>query len=111
MKPSIKAALLSALVFPGIGHFTLRRPGRGCLFLLPTLAAALYVGRQVMQQVDVVMDKLQDGSMPLDPQRLADQLSTAPGADSPLMTAAAIVCVVCWAGSIVDALLIGPKAR
>jgi len=111
MKPSIKAALLSALVFPGIGHFTLRRPGRACLFLLPTVVAALYVGRQVMQQVDMLMDKLQDGSIPLDPQQLADQLSNAPGADSPLMTVAAIVCVVCWAGSIIDALLIGPKAR
>lgn len=111
MKPSIKAALLSALVFPGIGHFTLRRPGRGCLFLVPTLVAALYVGRQVLQQVDVVMAKLQDGSMPLDPQQLAGQLGTAPGADSPLMTVASIVCVVCWAGSIIDSLLIGPKPR
>ncbi|HEV7816962.1 MAG TPA: DUF6677 family protein [Janthinobacterium sp.] len=107
MKRSIKAALLSALVFPGVGHFTLRRPARGCLFLLPAAIGAIYMFRQVMQRVDMVMGKIQDGTLALDPQALSEQISAAPGAEGPMMTAAAVVCVVCWAGSIIDSFLIG----
>ena len=39
MKAKTKAALISALLFPGLGHFVLKRAMRGCLFIVPTLLA------------------------------------------------------------------------
>lgn len=42
------ALLLSALVFPGSGHFVLGRKARGCLFLVPALVALVLVLRQIM---------------------------------------------------------------
>jgi hypothetical protein len=107
MKRSYKAALLSALVFPGLGHFTLQRAARGCLFLLPTAVAAVYVARQVLARAQGIIDQVNSGALPLDPQVIADQLSAAPGAEGPLMTAAVTVCVVCWLGSVLDALWLG----
>lgn len=110
MKRSMKAALLSALVFPGVGHFLLGRAARGCLFLLPAALAAVYLSGAVLQRANEVIAQIESGTLPLDPQRIAERMSATPGAEGPLMTLAATVALLCWAGSIVDALLIGePK--
>ncbi len=110
MKPSIRAALLNALVFPGVGHIHLKRAARGCLFLLPTLAAALYYLNQVMERANAIADQVMAGTMPLDPALIAAKLEQASG-NSPLMTVSVVVMVGCWAGSIADALFgIGREA-
>ena len=106
MTPSLKAALISALVFPGLGHFTLKRGGRGCLFLLPALAGAIYMLRQVLARASLILDQLDNGTLPLDPQAIAERLSAASGAEGPLLTVAVTVCLLCWAGSIVDSFFI-----
>lgn len=106
MKASIRAALLSGLVFPGLGQFSLRRPKRALAFLAPALAAVLYLGGQVLAQANAIVAKIQDGSMDLDVQRIADMVAAAPpGADETWMTVASAVCIICWAGSVLDALL------
>lgn len=106
MKASIRAALLSGLVFPGLGQFTLRRPKRALAFLLPAAVAVFYLAGQIIRQVDSIVEQIQDGAMALDVQRISDQLAAAPpGASDTLMTLASAVCVICWAGSIVDALI------
>ena len=107
MKPALKAALISAFVFPGLGHFTLRRGARGCLFLLPALLAAIYIGRQLLQRVNLILDQVQSGAVALDPLAISEQLSAAPGAEGPLLTVAVTVALVCWAGSIIDSFLLG----
>lgn len=106
MKASIRAALLSGLVFPGLGQFTLRRPKRALAFLLPAAVAVFYLAGQILRQVNDIAGQIQDGAMALDVQRISEQVAAAPpGADDTLMTLASAVCVVCWAGSIVDALI------
>lgn len=106
MKASIRAALLSGLVFPGLGQFTLRRPKRALAFLAPALVAVFYLGGQVLAQANAVVAKIQDGSMDMDVQRISEMVAAAPpGADETSMTIASAVCIVCWAGSVLDALL------
>lgn len=107
MKLSIKAALVSALVFPGTGHFLLGRAARGCLFLLPAAAGAAYLASQVLERARPIMAQVESGALPFDPELIAERLSAAPGAEGPLMTVAVAVCLLCWAGSIIDCLLIG----
>ena len=106
MKPSIKAALISALVFPGLGHFALKRGARGCLFLLPALCGALLIFRQVLQRASLILDQLDNGSLALDPQAIAERLTAAAGTEGPLLTLAVALCLLCWAGSIIDSFLI-----
>lgn len=107
MKRSIKAALMSALLFPGSGHVMLGRTKRGLLFLLPCLLAAIYVGTYALQSANQVLQQIDSGALPLDPQRIAEQIASSPGSEAPFMTAAVLVIVLAWAGSIVDAFLIG----
>lgn len=111
MKLSTKAALLSALVFPGVGHFLLGRAARGCLFLLPAALAAVYLGSAVLQRANAIIAQIDSGALPLDPQAIAERLSGAPGAEAPLMTLAVTIALLCWAGGIIDALLIGAARR
>lgn len=106
MKPSLRAALLNALVFPGAGHIHLKRAARGCIFLLPALVAAIYLFSVLMERAGAIADQISTGRMPLDPALIAARLEAA-SAYSPLMTLSVYVIVACWAAAIVDGYLIG----
>ena len=106
MKPSIKAALISALVFPGLGHLVLRRAARGCFFMLPAALAVFYLLRRVLQLADTLLTEVNNGTLALDPVAILERVHAA-GIDSPAATLATWVCVLCWLGSIADALWLG----
>lgn len=113
MQRAVRAALLSAFVFPGAGHLYLRRPARGCLFLVPALVATIWFASDVVERASRLADQLLAGTLPLDPALLAARLE-AQGGGSQLTTACALVLVACWAGSIIDALVVAhgaPQAR
>jgi hypothetical protein len=105
MDRPVKAALISALVFPGAGHLYLKRRARACLFLLPTLAAVMVFLNDAVQQANAIVDQIMAGRMPADPAALAAQLEQQ-GGGSTMATAAAAVMVVCWIGATVDAYLL-----
>jgi hypothetical protein len=105
MKPSIKAALISALVFPGLGHFVLKRRARGCWFLVPSVLAILFLVKVAAARADALLMQIESGKLALDPQSIATQLA-APGAQDTMVTLAIVVGALCWAGSIIDAFLI-----
>lgn len=110
MKASTKAALISALIFPGLGHLALqpRRGARGLLFLLPAAAAVFYLLRTVLQLADRLIDELNRGALPFDPVAIAERIHTA-GIDNPATNLATLVCVLCWIGAIADALWLGRR--
>lgn len=109
MRRSIKAALMSALFFPGSGHILLGRTRRGLLFLLPALLAAVYVGTYALQSANAVLQQIDSGALALDPQRIAEQIANSPGSDAPFMTAAVLVMLLAWIGSIIDAFVIADE--
>lgn len=103
-----QALLLSALVFPGSGHFLLGRKARGCLFLVPSLIALALVLRQIMARLDQVMAQIDSGALPLDPQLIMEKVEALSANDGPAMTVAVGVLVLCWIASLVDTLRIKP---
>ena len=109
MNRSVIAALLSALVFPGAGHFYLKRPARALAFLAPALAAVGYFLGKVASQVGEMVDLMQAGKLALDPVAIGARLENS-GIDSPMMTIAIWVMIACWIGAIVDAALLGRRA-
>ena len=102
------ALLLSALVFPGSGHFVLGRKVRGCLFLVPALVALLLVLRQIMARLDQVMAQIDSGTLPLDVQLIVEKVDALSANDGPAVTLAISVLVACWIGSLIDTWLIKP---
>jgi hypothetical protein len=102
------ALLLSALVFPGSGHFVLGRKLRGCLFLMPALVALLLVLRQIMARLDQVMAQIDSGALPLDVQLIVEKVDALSANDGPAVTLAMSVLVACWIGSLIDTWLLKP---
>lgn len=107
MKQSIKAALVSGLLFPGLGQIVvLKRKARGAIFLVPTLIGALFIMKVAFEQVSVLAGRLADGSLAFDAALIAAQIA-ASRVDGPAMTAATLACVLCWSASIIDAIAFG----
>ncbi|WP_426055919.1 hypothetical protein [Janthinobacterium sp. PSPC2-1] len=102
------ALLLSALVFPGSGHFILGRKVRGCLFLVPALVALVMVLRQIMARLDQVMAQIDSGALPLDVQLIVEKVDALSANDGPAMTLAMSVLVACWIGSLIDTWFLKP---
>jgi len=102
MKAKTKAALISALLFPGFGHFVLKRAMRGCLFMVPTLLAIGVLLRTTLALADRLVAEIQSGALPLDIALIMERISAA-GGDDPTTNAASLVILVCWLGAIVDA--------
>lgn len=102
------ALLLSALVFPGSGHFVLGRKLRGCLFLVPALVALLLVLRQIMARLDQVMAQIDSGALPLDVQLIVEKVDALSANDGPAVTLAMSMLVACWIGSLIDTWLLKP---
>ena len=103
-----QALLLSALVFPGSGHFVLHRKARGCLFLVPALVALVLVLRQIMARLDQVMAQIDSGALPLDVQLIVEKVDALSANDGPAMTVAMSVLVACWIGSLIDTWFLKP---
>jgi hypothetical protein len=111
MRPAIKAALISALVFPGLGHFSLKRRARGCCFLLPSVLAILFLVRVAASRANAMLAQIealaQVDALTPDPLAIAQQ-AFASGGQETMVTLATVVIAVCWVGSIVDAFFIKP---
>lgn len=109
MNRPLKAALLSALVFPGIGQLFLKRPLRALAFLAPALAAAVYFSSAVLEPVLAIANEISSGNMALDPVLIQQRIDQS-HIDSGMMNMAALVMLVAWIASTVDAWLLGRAA-
>ncbi|WEF34140.1 hypothetical protein [Pseudoduganella chitinolytica] len=107
MKSSVKAALCSALLFPGLGQLiVLKRPARAALCMIPALAAVLFLLWTALAAASAIVDRIAAGTLALDPVLIQQQIeatNTGPGSNI-----AAAILIVAWLGSIVDALFHKP---
>jgi hypothetical protein len=110
MKPAVKAALLSALVFPGLGHIYLKRYGRGIVLVLLVLSGFGYaVGTATMSALDNLRKMQRMG--PVDMSALPDLAasSAASSSSSPFSDVILVLVVCCWLFSIIDSYRMGKK--
>ena len=101
-----QAILMSALVFPGTGHFVLGRKARGALFAVPSLVALLLVINNIMERTGQIMDQVNSGALPLDVQLITEKVAALSANDGPGMQVAVGVLVACWIAALVDLLFI-----
>ncbi len=103
MKRSTAAVLLSALVFPGAGQCYLRRYARAALFALPSALGVAYLVRAAIDRADAIVTQMQAGTLALDPELIAAQISAQSSNTDTLVN---MLMLLCWIGSIVDAYLL-----
>ena len=103
MRQSVKGALLSGLVLPGLGQLVLKAYVRGAV-LIAAVLACLYV--VVSEVARITAEVLQGGTIP-DSQALAAQVNASPGAA--LANAASLLLLALWIGAVIDAFVLGRK--
>ena len=109
MKHSIKAALLSGLVFPGTGQIALKHYTRGIALILTTSVCVFYIVKQAVNQAFSILDRLnQSGS--LDMNAISQAASQASGTSGSVMVNIVYILITgCWLFGIIDAYAIGKE--
>jgi hypothetical protein len=108
MKRSSKAALLSGLIFPGVGHMFLKQYFRGFVVMLPALVALSVIVTRIFQQALAIVERINSGDMPADSGAIAEMVSNSTGStDSLLESTALIVLGACWLFGIIDSYRLG----
>jgi hypothetical protein len=108
MKRSSKAALLSGLIFPGIGHMVLKKYLRASVLMLSALVALSVIVTRVFQRALTIVDRINSGDIPVEAGAIAEMVSNSTsGADSLVESTAVIVLGVCWLIGIIDSYRLG----
>jgi len=110
MKNSIKGALLSGLVFPGLGQVIQKHYKRGAVLLLAVSASLSVILIKAVQQAFAILEKIQSEGGEIDMSMIsksATQASTSSG--SLIFKIALLLILVCWIIGVVDAYRIGKK--
>jgi len=114
LKLSIKAALYSALVFPGAGYFILQRNKQAIAFLLLTLVGLAGIAYEPVKQIPLVIQKTQlmaekiaYGQLPMDltvivPMIRQDILNTLDSANPTLISNISIALGILWFIGVFD---------
>jgi hypothetical protein len=110
MKNSMKGALLSGLVFPGLGQIALKHYWRGFTLVLAVMACLYIMIVTAAQQAYAILDTIEaEGGMP-DSDTISQAAAQAAAAsDSPVITVVSLLIVVCWIVAIIDAYRIGKQ--
>ena len=108
MSIALKAALLSALIFPGVGHFSLKKPVQGSLLVGIAGVCLCFLMTAAMAVVQQLSAKIQSGEVPLDVvainQLVTQQLAAGNGQSIDLVS---WVLLICWVVGVIDSYRIG----
>ncbi len=108
MTRSIKAALLSALIFPGVGHMVLKQYLRGSILMLSALIALSVIVTKAIKQALTIVDRINSGEIPVEAGAITELVSkSTSGADDSVLNIAALVVVTCWLIGIIDSYRLG----
>lgn len=108
MRKSLKAALFSALVFPGGGHFVLGKRVRGALLVAVSIACLYVLLSTALEIAGQISDEILSGQIPLDAVRLTEEVSRRSAAGgSRAVTLSTYLLGACWLIGIVDSWRVG----
>ena len=110
MKNSIKGAVLSGLVFPGLGQVVLKHYKRGIALALTVLLSLLVVVVKAFRQAFIILEKIEAEGRTIDMSTIAStaaQASTA--SDSLVYNCILLLIIFLWIIGIVDAYRLGRK--
>ena len=108
MKNAMKGAILSGLVFPGLGQIVLKRKQRGLVIVAIVLVCLAIFVKKIMGVAMAIVEETQSQGGVVDLTSIsnsATQLTT--GSTELTLNLLLILVLACWIGSIIDAYRIG----
>ncbi len=110
MPNSFKAALLSGLVFPGLGQIVLKHHKRGIALMLVVLACLMAIVVKGVQQGLVILEKIALEGGVINMKTVSSAASQASTTSSSLIfNLGLLLIIICWMIGVVDAYRIGKK--
>lgn len=108
MKKSTKAALLSGLVFPGLGHLVSRSYYRAGALVLAAAVAMYVVVSITVRQAMAVVDRILSGELDIASSNIAElAVATLDPAESQTASYAMWMFLLLWLVAIIDAWRLG----
>ncbi len=108
MKKSTKAALLSGLIFPGIGHLALKEYLRASILILAAMAAVYVLTTAAVNQAMTVVDRINSGEVALDSKAISAAITDSSAAtDNRAANTSLFILGACWLFGIVDSYRLG----
>ena len=108
MKYSLKGAVLSGIVFPGLGQIILKQYKRGIVLMLTVSASLIVIAIKAAQYAFTVLEKIELEGGVIDLKTITDAAVRASStSDSLVFNTGLLLIVVCWIFGIVDAYRIG----
>lgn len=110
MNSSVKAALLSALIFPGLGQIVVGYKKRGWL-IVAFVAVLLYLMiSEVMKIAYTIIEEMQKNGTPVNAEEISKITSEMVSfSDNMFLNISLIILIVTWFASIIDAYWAGKK--
>jgi hypothetical protein len=110
MKNSLKGALLSGLVLPGLGQVLFRHYMRGIVLMLTVCASMSVMAALALAKAIPILEKIVSDGGEIDIRVIATAATQAANtSDSLLFNALMLLVLVCWILAVVDAYRIGRK--
>jgi hypothetical protein len=108
MTISIKAALLSGLIFPGVGHMVLKQYLRGSILMLSALIALSVIVTKAIKQALIIVDRINNGEIPVEAGANTDLVAkSTSGAEGSILNIAVLIVGACWLIGIIDSYRLG----
>ena len=108
MKNAIKGALLSGLIFPGLGQIVLKSYKRGIGLMIVCIAGLIVFVIQATQKAFLILENIAQEGGAIDMGTISNAAGQASAAyDSSTVNIALLLIIVCWVIGVVDAYRIG----
>ena len=110
MNQPVKAALLSALVFPGVGQIVNGYKKKGWGFITAILLLLVLIISKLVQQASMVLEEMQKKGTPVDINEISKLSSELVSfSDNMFLNSAFLLLILTWLFSIIDAYRSGRK--
>lgn len=110
MNKSVKAALFSAFIFPGLGQILIGHEKRGWIILGVNSVFLCLIIYKIVQQVNFVIFEIQRTGKLIDFETILNMTSTITSySDNTFLNTMLVLFLVGWVASIIDAYILGNK--
>ena len=110
MRNSLKGALWSGLIFPGLGQVVLKHYKRGFALMLTVLICLVVVIVKASQQAVAIIERIQSEGGVIDMSTISNSATQASTTSASLIINLLLLLImVCWVIGVVDAYRIGRK--
>ena len=110
MNQSVKAALLSALVFPGVGQIAIGHKKRGWSIVGFVVVLLYLIFSEAMKIAYTIVEEMQKSGVPVNAEEISRATSGMVGfSDNLFLNISLIILIMIWFVAIIDAYWVGKK--